>query len=346
LIVCLLMILIGLPKRIQTAAPKIDARGSLLAAVASSTMILSFSMAGTLYPWASKQVLGLLALSIIFWVLFVKAESRAEEPIVDLQVLKNRSFITLASAGLLSSFGMAGLMIYYPLLLQGVQGASATTTGTIMTPGNALMNFLGVPTGFILARTKRYKWMFITGYGLTLLVMFGLTSFNTSTPILWGFIAFTLAGMGMGAIPTLNTLVAQYAVPQRLLGVVMGALYFSVMLGQAIAPAILGSALNMKYTSTLQASLPAEVTRLADKATIDSLDNPRVLLSDTAMASLRNTLTKKSPNGEVLLAQTVSAIRSSMEAGLRLIFLIGAIAMLLTFLTIYTIPEISIDKPS
>jgi hypothetical protein len=48
----------------------------------------------------------------------------------------------------------------------------------------------------------------------------------------------------------------------------------------------------------------------------------------------------------VLLAQTVSAIRSSMEAGLRLIFLIGAIAMLLTFLTIYTIPEISIDKPS
>ena len=43
-----------------------------------------------------------------------------------------------------------------------------------MTPGNFLMNFLGVPTGFILARTKRYKWMFILGYGLTLAVMIAL----------------------------------------------------------------------------------------------------------------------------------------------------------------------------
>ena len=32
-----------------------------------------------------------------------------------------------------------------------------------------------------------------------------------------------------------------------------------------------------------------------------------------------------------------------MEAGLKIIFLIGAVAMLLTFLIICTIPEISID---
>ena len=147
----------------------------------------------------------------------------------------------------------------------------------------------------------------------------------------------------MGAIPTLNTLVAQYAVPKRLLGVVMGALYFSVMIGQALAPAILGSAMNMKYNSTLKASLPAEVSRLADQATMTSLGNPRVLLSEPAMASLRETINKTSSNGPVVLEQTVSAIRLSMEAGLRIIFLIGAVAMLLTFLIILTIPEISID---
>jgi hypothetical protein len=147
----------------------------------------------------------------------------------------------------------------------------------------------------------------------------------------------------MGAIPTLNTLVAQYAVPKRLLGVAMGALYFSVMIGQAIAPAILGSAMNMKYNSTLKAALPVEVSQLADKATMTSLGNPRVLLSESAMASLRETLGKTSSNEQVILDQTVSAIRLSMESGLRIIFLIGAVAMLLTFIIICTIPEISIE---
>jgi MFS family permease len=311
LVTCMAMVLFGLPGRTRHAAPKIDSRGALLAAVASSTMILAFSLAGTMYPWASTQVIGLLAVSVIFWVLFVKAEASAEEPILDLQVLKNRSFITIASACLLSAIGMTGLMIYYPLLMQGVQGLSAMFTGQIMTPGNVLMNFLGVPTGFILARTKRYKWMFVLGYGLTAVVMLAVISFKATTPVLWAFAAFTLAGMGMGAIPTLNTLVAQYAVPKKLLGVATGALFFSVMIGQAIAPAILGSAMNMRYNTTLKALLPPEVSQSTDQATMTSLGNPRILLSQPAMASLRATLKKTGSNGDAILNQTVSAIRVS-----------------------------------
>jgi MFS family permease len=228
-------------------------------------------------------------------------------------------------------------------MMQGIQGVSATLCGQIMTPSSVLMSFLGVPTGFILARTKRYKWMFILGYGLALAVMFALIFFKAATPVFWGFVAFTLAGIGMGAIPTLNTLVVQYAVPKRLLGVAMGALFFSVLMGQALAPAILGSAMNMKYNSILKASLPAELSQLADQATMTSLGNPRVLLSKPAMAALRATLNKTSGNGQAILNQTVSAIRISMEAGLRIIFIIGLVTMLLTFLIICTIPEISID---
>ena len=150
----------------------------------------------------------------------------------------------------------------------------------------------------------------------------------------------------MGAIPTLNTLVAQYAVPKRLLGVAMGALFFSVMIGQALAPAILGSAMNMKYNATLKVSLPPEISRLADQATMTSLGNPRVLLSKSAMDSLQTTVNKTSSGGQAILDQTVRAIRLSMEAGLRVVFIIGAIAMLLTFLIICSIPEISIDVPA
>lgn len=185
-IVCLLMTVIALPKRTSSSSPSIDSRGALLAAVASSTMILAFSMAGTMYPWISWQVLGSFAISIIFWVLFIKAEAIAAEPILDLEVLKNRSFIIIITSCILSSFGMAGLMVYYPILMQGVQGANATMTGKIIIPCSVLMNFLGVPAGYILARTRRYKWMFLSGYGLTAGIMFALMLFNASTPLSWG----------------------------------------------------------------------------------------------------------------------------------------------------------------
>lgn len=345
LIICFAMALFGLSGKAQHVARKIDSLGSLLAAIASSTLILGFSLAGTKYPWASVQVVGLLGVSILFWLLFIAAEARAEEPILDLQVLRNRSFVTIISACLLSGFGMAGLMLYYPLLIQMVQQVTATFGGNIMTPGMVLMNFIGVPTGFLLARTKRYKGMFMVSYGLTAVIMLGLISFNASTPIIWGFLAFTLAGISMGAVPTLNTLVAQYAVPRRLMGVATAALYFSVMIGQAIAPAILGSAMNMGYNSTLKANLPPEVTRSADAATMKELGDPNVLLSESAMASLRTKVKGISSKGTLVLDETVSAIRLSMESGLKIIFIIGAVAMVLTFLIICTIPEISIDTP-
>jgi MFS family permease len=347
LIMCLIMVMIGLAGKTRIGTSKIDSRGSLLAAVASSTMILGFSMPGMIdpltsrlmYPWTSTWVLGLLGLSVVSWLLFLKVEFGAEEPILDIQLLKNRSFITLASAGLLSSFGLTGLMAYYPLLLQGIQKVTASRLADIMTPGIVLMSFMGVPAGFILARTKRYKWMFILGYGMSLAVMIALILFKADTSIYWAIAAFTLAGIGMGSIPTLNTLVAQYAIPKRLLGVAMGALYFTVIIGTSLAPAILGTALNMKYASTFQSTLPAE---LSDRTTIDS----GVLMDEKAMMDLRTKLVNSSGNGQDIFDKTVLAIKFSLQSALRLIFIIGAVTMLMTFLLICTIPKISIDIPA
>jgi MFS family permease len=339
LIICLAAVMFGLSRRILNAAPKIDSRGALFAAAASSTMILAFSLAGTLYPWTSTQVIGLLTASVVLWALFIKVESDAEEPILDLQMLRNRSFVTISSACLLSAIGLTGMGVYYPLMMQGIQGISATLTGKIITPGGILMGFLGVPTGFILARMKRYKWMYIFGYSLAMAAALPLIFFNAATPVYAALVVTVINGLGMGAIPTLNTLVVQYAVPKRLLGAAMGALFFCVMIGQALAPAILGSAMNTKYNSTLKASLPAELTQLTDQATMSSLGNPRVLLSKPAMAALRETLNNK----QDVLDHTVSAIRTSMESSLRVVFIIGAVCMLLTLLIICTIPEIPID---
>ena len=103
--------------------------------------------------------------------------------------------------------------------------------------------------------------MYVLGYGLAMAAAILLVFFKASTPVYAAFVVTILSGLGIGAMPTINTLVVQYAVPKRLLGVATSALFFFVMMGQSIAPAILGSAMNMKYNSVLKASLPAEVAQ-------------------------------------------------------------------------------------
>ncbi|HTY61878.1 MAG TPA: MFS transporter [Acidobacteriota bacterium] len=342
LVFCLIMVPFGIPRTAKRLARKIDLRGAVLVFIASSLSIIGISLTDT-YPWASVQVLGMLGGALISWILFFRAETEADEPILDPQVFRNRTFLTVAVSSLMSFIGLMGMMMYFPFLLQGVQGISVMRSGLIMTPYSVLVAFIGVFTGFLLAKTKRYKWMYISGYGLVTAVLFGIVSFDASTPVLWSVIAGTLAGLGLGAVPTVNTLVVQCAVPKRLLGASMGAIFFSITIGMAISPAILGAAMNVSYAKKLEASLPAGLHQVADKTTMASLGDPKVLLSPKAMKTLEDTFNRTGPGGAELFKQTVDAIRSSMEAGLQSVFLLGAITMLLAFLLILTVPEVSMD---
>jgi MFS family permease len=349
LILCLILVPTGIPLPADRSAKrKIDVRGCLLVTSASSTTIIGISLAGVNYPWASMQITGLLGISLIFWILFFRAESAADEPILDPLVLRNRSFNTVAVASFLSFFGQMGMMMYFPMFLQGIQGISATRSGWIFTPYSVLMAFIGVPVGFLLARTRRYKWMYIVSFAILTVDMFSVIFLNEETPIIVSVLACTLAGLGLGAIPTVNTMVVQNAVPKRLLGAAMGAIFFSLMMGVAISPAVLGAAMNAKYAKTLAATLPQGLRQVADEATIASLGESRVLLSERDMAILESTFKKKGSEGETLFQQTVESIRTSMQAGLRSVFWIGAITMLLSFLLIVTIPEVPIgaEAPS
>jgi MFS family permease len=333
----------GVPPPAQRAAHRIDILGAILLAVASSTMILGFSWAGATYPWASVQIVGLLLSSLIFWTFFFRVEHRAEEPMLDPQVFTNRTLLTAALSGLMSCFGMVGATVYYPLFLQGVQGTSATLSGQVITPFNIMMTFMGIPAGFLLARTKRYKWMYIAGYAILTATMFVMITFNAATPVWLGVLVTALAGFGLGTIPTINALVVQFAVPKRMLGVAVGAIFFFVFLGSAVAPAIQGSAMNAAYAKALQGSLPAELKQVADEAVLESLTDSRVLLSPQAMEGLRKTLAGLGSRGPALLEETVQAIRSALETSLKTVFVIGAAGMLVSFLLILTIPEVSMD---
>ncbi len=340
---CLITVPMGVPSLVRKASRiKIDYIGCLLVAVALAAMIIGLSFPGMGYSWASVQVIGLLALSLIFWFLFIGYESGAEAPVLDPQVFRNRIFLTVAGASLFSFFGQIGIIMYFPMFLQGVQGHSTTLSGSIITPFSAIMAAVGVCTGFLLARSKRYKWMYVLGFGLATVDMFGIVFFNAGTPIALILVAAGIIGIGLGAVPTINTLVIQNTMPKNLLGVGMGAIFFCIAMGVALAPAVLGSVMNSASAGSLARTVPDELKRL-DKKTFDSLTDSKVLLSQKDMDALEKRFQDRGSEGPALFHKTVEAIRNSMQAGIRSVFLFGAIAMLISFLLISTIPATSLD---
>jgi MFS family permease len=268
----------GIPGRNQKLEQKVDFLGIVMMVIASATLIIGVSWLGD--PAKLNTGIILTVVSVIAWAAFIAVENRAEAPILDPQVLFNRTFLTAAGAGFMSFFGLLGVMIYSPVFAQEVMGVSPTVSGSMLTPFSMLFAFMGVPAGFALAKTKKYKWMFIGGYAILTVAMFIMWQFTAETPI-WLFVLITaLVGFANGVMPTINTLVAQFAVPRRLLGVAVGAIFFVVMMGMAISPAILG------------------------------------------------------------LAQNTAA---TLEAGLKLVFMVGAVGMAISLLMVLTIPEVSMD---
>lgn len=272
------LVAMGVPGRTQKVEQKVDTLGILLMVVASATLIIGVSWLGA--PPRQGAGLALTVVSIAAWAGFIAVEKKSEAPILDPQVLFNRTFMTAAAAGFMSIFSLLGVMIYSPVFAQSVMGVSPTVSGSMLTPFSMLFAFMGIPAGFALAKTRKYKWMYILGYAILVASMFVMWRFTKDTPI-WLFVLITaLVGFSNGVMPTINTLVGQFAVPRRLLGVAIGAMFFFVMMGMAIAPAILGLAQN---------SVP------------------------------------------------------DLEAGLKRVFLVGAVTMVVSFLLVLTIPEVPLE---
>jgi MFS family permease len=272
------LVAFALPDTSQKVKPKMDILGTVMMVAATTTLILGFSWLAT----PNRVGAGALMLfaSLVAWVVFIQIEKRAEAPILDPHVLFNRTFVTAAVAGLLSFFATVAITAYSPIFVQNVMAVSPTISGSMLTPFSTLVTFIGIPVGFFLARTKKYRGLYIIGYAVVTLTLLAMWRFTASTPI-WVYVLVTsIAGISLGMLPTINTVVAQFAVPRELLGVAVGAIFFFQMIGIAVSPAILGFAQN---------SAP------------------------------------------------------DLEGGLKLVFLVSAMALAIALLLILTIPEISLD---
>lgn len=123
---------LDLPRR--RSSGRVDYAGAGLLGCALSCLVLALSWGGGQHAWTSAVILGLLGLAVSAAAAFVAVERRAAQPLLPLQLFSNRTFSINTAMGLFLGAGMLVAMVFVPVFVQAVQGASATRSGLQLAP--------------------------------------------------------------------------------------------------------------------------------------------------------------------------------------------------------------------
>ncbi|UVK37167.1 MFS transporter [Mesorhizobium sp. AR10] len=230
-------------KKLPIAAKhhRIDGLGAVLLVVATALLLLALNWGGSTYPWMSREILGLVACSAVFWAVFALRLMRAAEPLISLEVLGN----PIVLAGTLSMFLLQaaniGLAVYLPVYLQAIVGLSVSDSGIAML-GLLLGTVAGATfSGRMVPRFTHYKRIAMVGV-LFAIVSLGLLALVAGHASLLLVEVLTICiGLGSGTTFPVATVSVQNAVDRVHLGVATGVLTFLRSLGSALGVAMLGA---------------------------------------------------------------------------------------------------------
>ncbi|GAB3453082.1 hypothetical protein GCM10027570_31880 [Streptomonospora sediminis] len=221
--------------------PKLDYLGTLLLAAASVCMVLLTSWGGTEYDWTSPVIIGLGIGTVVAAALFVLAERRASEPIIPLQLFRDREFVLTSLVGITVGIAMFSTVSYLPTFLQMVNGASATESGLRMIPMVAGMLTATITTGRLISRTGRYKIWPIAGTATIMAGLVLLSQMGADSSYLYNATAMLVLGLGVGMVMQNLVLIVQNSAPRRHLGTATSATNYFRQIGASFGIAVFGS---------------------------------------------------------------------------------------------------------
>ncbi|MDR3673527.1 MAG: MFS transporter [Holophaga sp.] len=220
--------------------PRADLPGTALLGSFLVCLIVPLTFS-TEWGWRAPAVWVLLGLVPFVLAAFIRVESRAAVPLVDLDLLRhNRLFAAANLAALLNYCALYAISVLTAVQLQLVLGHPARITGWIML-GQPLMQAALSPLSGRLSdrigsRTLATSGMVIVATGMVLL---GLASRSGGVPAVVASLA--LVGLGMAAFSAPNTSAIMGSVERRQLSVASAFLGTMRVTGQSLSVGVLGS---------------------------------------------------------------------------------------------------------
>jgi EmrB/QacA subfamily drug resistance transporter len=320
-IVALAVVARQVPGHLRRVHHVIDYLGTVVLALAATSLILLTSLGGTTYPWASAPIYILGAAGVLLIGLFVLVERRAAEPIVPLHLFKLRTFSVTSVAAFIVGFAMFGAITYLPAFFQVVKGISPTISGVYLLPLMAGLLLVSITSGQIISRTGRYRFFPIAGAAVMTLGLYLLSLMGVGSSTLQDAIYMLVLGMGIGGIMQVLVIIVQNGVPHSELGVATSGNTFFRSIGGSFGTAVFGAI----FSNVLVGNLTSHLHGLA-------------LPSGFAIADVT----------PATLGHLPAAVHADFVAGyaasIQTVFLIAVPIAALAFLATWLIPQVELRR--
>lgn len=242
----------------RPAVRRVDVPGLVLLVIGVSALQFVLDR-GQREDWLSSPLivwLGIIA--TVALIALVARELRAEEPVVDLRVLRHSTFAVATAAMFVISIAFYGIMVLSPLYTQILMGYTAMLAGMVLAPGG-VATLLTMPLAGALMPRIDPRWVIATGCALNAYAMYLMATLTLEASywhIMWPRFVQGL-GIGFTFVP-LSTM-ALAAVPRRELGHASGLFNFTRTMGGSIGIAAVATMLA-RGSQVHQARLAAHVS--------------------------------------------------------------------------------------
>ena len=206
----------------------LDFSGAMLFASGLGFLMLAINEA-VKFGWGSGTILAYFLSSLVLLGLFIMRELRAENPLLDIKLLSNSSFLLGNLSSLFSYYVLFAIMFLMPFYLENVLGYGVELTGFLLTPLLLSMAVVAPVSGHI---SSKYGARIMTTLGMLVSAtacLFLLLGESSGIPAITGVMIFL--GVGMGLFTPSNNNAVMAAAPREKLGVAGGILNMMRSLG-------------------------------------------------------------------------------------------------------------------
>ncbi|MEY9849444.1 EmrB/QacA subfamily drug resistance transporter [Streptacidiphilus sp. BW17] len=199
--------------------------------------------------WGSFTALGSIGVGVLALIAFAVIQLRGANPLLDLSLLRNRTFLGLMLAGLLLTAAAFAELTYTSLWLQEALGLSPLSAGLAVSPMALSAFVVALVSGKALHKVTPQPPI---GVGLLLIgggtmMLAAVTASSGWTALLPGLL---VTGVGVGLSTPMLMSTALAAVPPARAGMASGALSTARQLGYALGIAVLGTIFQRHFHGT------------------------------------------------------------------------------------------------
>ncbi|MEU1687734.1 MDR family MFS transporter [Micromonospora sp. NPDC005707] len=236
---------------------KIDYLGATLIAAGVSLLLIWISFVDDSFAWLSWQTGAMVGGSVLLLALAVLVESRAAEPVVPLEIVRERTTALAILGSLAVGMAMFGGAVFLGQYFQIGRGYSPTEAGLLTIPMMAGVLLSSIVAGRLITSSGKIKPYIVAG-SIILVVGFALLgTIDHETSLVLVGAAMFIVGVGVGMTMQNLVLAVQNTVALKDIGAASSSVAFFRSLGGTIGVSVLGAVLARQVTDRITHDLAA-----------------------------------------------------------------------------------------